>query len=82
MPINETTSLEQAVAEFLSESTEKTKHEIRQSLNRFASWCGRDRKTSEVQPNEVAEFAKRSGSEVNASRKRARVRSFLLFLDK
>lgn len=82
MPINETPSLQQAVTEFLSESTDKTKHEIRQSLNRFTSWCGRDRKTSEVPPNEIAEYAQRSSSEVNATRKRARLRSFLLFLEK
>ena len=82
MPINETPSLEQAVAEFLSAAKEKNKHEIRQALTRFVSWFGKERKTNEVEPTEIAEYAQWSGSEVAAKHKRARVRSFLLFLEK
>ena len=53
-----------------------------QELNRFVTWCGRDRKVSGLSPSEVADYAAQFVSPASAdlTRKLGPVKAFLAFL--
>jgi transcription elongation factor GreA len=71
----------EALSQFLPRLKEDEQRDGRQELNRFIQWCGRDRGTDELTPQEVAEYAESAGMwGANSTKKLKPVKSFLSYL--
>jgi transcription elongation factor GreA len=74
-------SLAQALAQFLSGRKGKSARDGHQELNRFIQWCGRDRTVDRLTPSEVANYSESAGLwGSNSAGQLKLVKSFLTYL--
>lgn len=74
-------SLSEALARFLATLKEEEQQEAQQELSRFVRWCGRDRRTTDISPPEIGDYAEWyvSGN-VEGVKRLAPVKRFLSYL--
>ena len=76
------TSLHDALLEFLSSRKEERRRQAQPELSRFVRWYGRDRMTGSLMPVELEEYAQRgiAANSTNATERLELVRDFLAFI--
>ena len=81
MTDDQSTSLAQALTQFLADRKGKSVREGHQELTRFIQWCGRDRTVARLTPSEVAGYSESAGMwGSNSAGQLKLVKSFLTYL--
>lgn len=83
MPIDQNSTLVEALGPYMASVTEAQKGQVQQELLKFVRWCGHDRIFNTLTPPEVGRYAEMVGSTaLNSAKHLDAVRGFLTFANK